>query len=84
MGSQQDAELTLQPSVVEAEELVASGGASLWCVQLQLLKRLGDRVEAGGVERLTAVGACANPPSIVTMKSRFPKCTCAPGTQLTL
>ena len=53
-------------------------------MQLQLLKHFGDHVEAGGVERLAVVGACANSPSVVTMKSRFPKRTCALGTQLTL
>ena len=42
----------LQPPIIEVEELVAPRGLGLQCVQLQLLKRLGDRVEAGGVERL--------------------------------
>ena len=51
-GSQEGIELALWPPVIEAKELVAPMGAGLRCVQLQLLKRLGDRVEAGGVERL--------------------------------
>ena len=37
-------------------------------------------VEWGG---WTATGACANSPSVVTMKSRFSKRTCMLGTQLT-
>ena len=56
-GSQEGAELALYPPIVEAEELVAPGGAGLRCVQLQLLKCLGDRVEAGGVERLDDDGS---------------------------
>ena len=69
--------------VIEAEELVAPGGMGLRCVQLQLLKRLGDRVKAGGVERLDGDRSLHQLSPIVTMKSRFPKRTCAPGTQLT-
>ena len=42
----------LWPPIIKAEELVTPGGLGLWCVQLQLLKRLCDRVEASGVERL--------------------------------
>ena len=56
-GSQEGAELAFKPPIVEAEELVAPGGAGLRCVQLQLLKCLGDRVEAGGVERLDGGGS---------------------------
>ena len=43
--------------MVEVEELVASGGTGLWCAQLQLLKRLGDFVEADGVKRLDGGGS---------------------------
>ena len=39
------------------EELVASGGVGLQGVQLQLLKHLGDCVEAGGVKRLDGGGS---------------------------
>ena len=45
LGSQEDGELTFQPPVVKVEELAAPGGMGLWCVQLQLLKRLGNCVE---------------------------------------
>ena len=33
LGSQEDTELTLQPPVVEVEELAGPGGAGLRCVQ---------------------------------------------------
>ena len=42
----------VEPSIVKAEELVASGGTDLRCRQLQLLRRLGDGVKAGEKERL--------------------------------
>ena len=51
-------------------------------MQLQLLKCLGDRVEAGGVKRLDGDGSLHQLSPVVTMKSRFPKRTCVPGTQL--
>jgi len=51
-GSQEGAELALEPPIVEVKESVASGGAGPTCVQLQLLKRLSDCIEASGVERL--------------------------------
>ena len=54
-GSQEGGELALKPPIVDVEELVAPRGAGLRCVQLQFLKRLGDRVEAGEVERLDGV-----------------------------
>ena len=41
--------------------MVAPEGAGLRCVQLQLLKRLGDRVEASGVERLDGDGSLDQP-----------------------
>ena len=37
--------------------MVAPEGMGLRCVQLQLLKCLGDRVEASGVERLDDDGS---------------------------
>ena len=37
--------------------MVAPGGMNLWCAQLQLLQRLGDRIEASGVERLDGGGS---------------------------
>ena len=49
--------MVLQPPVVKAEESVAPGDTGLRRVQLQLLKRLDDRVEAGGVERLDGGGS---------------------------
>ena len=52
LGSREGAELALEPPVVEVEELVASGGAGPRCMYPQLLKRLGDCVEADGGERL--------------------------------
>ena len=61
LGSQEGAELALQPPVVKVEELVASGAAGLQCVQLQLLKCLGDCVEAGGVERSDGGGSHRQP-----------------------
>ena len=47
----------LQPSIVKAKELAASRGTGLWRMQLQLLKYLGDRVKANGVERLDGGGS---------------------------
>ena len=47
----------LYPPVIEAEELIPPRVAGLQCVQLQLLKCLGDRTEAGGVERLDGGGS---------------------------
>ena len=63
--------------------MVAPGGVGLRCVQLQLLKHLGDRVEADGVERLDDDGSLHQLSPVVMMKSRFPKRTCMLGTQLT-
>jgi len=54
-------ELVLKPLVVEVKELVALGVMGLWGMQLQLLKRLGDRIEAGGVERLDDGGSLRQP-----------------------
>ena len=47
----------LHSPILETEELVTSRGMGLLCVQLQLLKGLGDRIEAGGVERLDGDGS---------------------------
>ena len=44
------------PPVVEVEELAALGGESLRRTLPQLLERLDDRVEAGGVERVNDDG----------------------------
>ena len=60
-GSQEGAELALEPPIVEVKESVASGGAGPTCVQLQLLKRLSDHVEAGEVERLDGGGSLHQP-----------------------
>jgi hypothetical protein len=69
-----------KPSEVEVEGLVTLWGASLRSAQPQLLEGPGDRVEASG-GGVWGVGALASSPSVVTMKSRLPKRTCAPGVQ---
>ena len=38
-------------------ELATPRGMGLQCMQLQLLKRLGDHIEAGQVERLDGGGS---------------------------
>jgi hypothetical protein len=51
-------------------------------VQLQLLEGLDDCVDAVGMKRLNGGRSRTNSPSVVMMKSRFSKRTCAVGTQL--
>ena len=60
-------------------------GTGLQGMQLQLLEGLDNHIEASGAKKLDGgAGAHANSPSTVTKKSRLPKCTCVPGTQLML
>ena len=56
LGSQEDVELALQPSIVEVGELAASGGVGLRRMRPQLLEPLNDRAKAGGVEGLNNDG----------------------------
>jgi hypothetical protein len=72
-----------QPLVIEIKELVAPGGVDLGtcsCNSSRAPTIVSRLTERGGWMRAESR---ANPPSAVTKKSRLPKCTCAPGTQLT-